>query len=98
MKEYNEDSTNEKPVPLFFHKRTVRLAREAAPRLRADRILGHRVDSDGNVSFLVKHVGEDETSADYWPIKDFLEGNTLKLTNYCKENDLGEFVGILAEA
>ena len=57
LKEYNEDSTNEKPVPLFFHKRTVRLAREAAPRLRADRILGHRVDSDGNVSFLVKHVG-----------------------------------------
>ena len=65
------------------------LAREAAPRLRADRILGHRLDSDGNVSFLDKHVREDETSADYWPIKDFLEVNTLKLTNYCKENDLG---------
>ena len=75
----------------------MRLAQEAAPRLRADRILGHRVDSDGNMSFLVKHVGEDETSADYWPIKDFLEGNTLKLTNYCKENDLHEVIGALAE-
>ena len=51
----------------------MRLAGEAVPRLRADRMLGHRVDSDGNMSFLVKHVGEDETSADYWPIKDFLK-------------------------
>ena len=73
LKEYWEDTFNEKPVPLYFHKRTVRFAKEPPSRLQIKRIAGHRIEADGNMSFLAHKEGEDVLSAEYLPARDFLE-------------------------
>ena len=85
---------NEKPVPMFWHKRTVKFPMEKTTRPRIKRILGHILDEDGNVYFTVHREGEDVTSVDDLPIKDFVCPETIQLIKYCKENHLGPQLGI----
>jgi hypothetical protein len=95
LKEYREDAFNERPVPLFFHKRTVRFAKEPPPtKLAVQDILDHYIDSEGNYTFLVQRVGEDRSNADTIPASDFLDKIALQLMEYCKKNDLEGALGI----
>ena len=59
MKEYWVDTQGD-AKPMFWHKRTVPLGREAPADFRVGKMLGHQVDEDGVQKFLVQKEGEEE--------------------------------------
>ena len=96
LKLYVEDECNERPIPMHFHKRTVKFSEEHPGKLMVKRIIDHRVDPEGNVSFLVHREGVTITDAEFTPVQDFLDGNTQKLVEYCSQNGLDGVLGILS--
>ena len=75
----------------------MRFAKEPPSRLQIKRIAGHRIEADGNMSFLAHKEGEDVLSAEYLPARDFLEKNALLLTEYGRKNHLDDARGIFRE-
>ena len=47
-KEYVDDTCNEKQVPMFWHKRTVKVPQEKSTKPRIQGILGHQIDENGD--------------------------------------------------
>ena len=97
LKEHWEDTCNDRPVPMFWHKRTVKFPMERSTRPRIKRILGHVVDENGNVYFTVHKEGEDVLSAEELPVKDFVCPETQQLVKYCRENRLDSLLGIFGD-
>ena len=49
LKEYKEDSQNESPKPMFYHRRTVAPILKELTHVRVNRITGHTLGDDGKM-------------------------------------------------
>ena len=96
LKEYVFDTFGGIHVPLYFYKRTPRAKPTPVPQMQVKRIIDHKKGQNGELSFCVHHEGEDVLSADYHPVKDFLDENAQKLAQYCREHNLGGTQDILS--
>ena len=88
LKEYVEDKWNGRPVPLFFHKRTV-VDPDAAPdEWIVDKILNHRSNGKGGYEFLTHFQGTEEHEATWEPLNSFFHRYSSDLIKYCKAKGL----------
>ena len=93
MKEYWVDAQGD-AKPMFWHKRTVPLGKEAPADFRVGKILGHQVDDDGVHKILVQKEGEEESEAKFVDAHGFLSENAQDLLSYCFDNGLEDVFGL----
>ena len=93
MKEHGVDTQGD-AKPMFWHKRTVPLGKEAPADCRVGKMLGHQVDDDGVHIFLVRKEGEEESEAEFVDAHGFLSKNAQDLLSYCLDNGLEDVFGL----
>ena len=88
LKKYKPDFFNSNPRELYFHKRTV-VDRETTPQeWVVDKILDHKVDSQGRYKFLTHWEGADEKDATWEPVNHFIHRYNSNWVKYCQEKGL----------
>lgn len=83
-----EDTYNEAPIPLFFHKRTV-VDPEAQPdEYIVEEILNHKVDEKGDIWFLTHWRGYPREEATWEPPNHFIHRYATDMVLYCRRNKI----------
>ena len=77
-----------KPIPLYYHQRTVIDPEAQVDEWIVDRILKHRVDRAGNVEFLTTWKGYDESAATWEPVRNFIHRYNSDFLQYCQNKNL----------
>ncbi len=75
-----------KPIPVFYHKRTVEEEAADPESWLVEKILGHRVEANGRFFVRVKWQGSDEIT--WEPLGNFMHEYSIYMVRYCKGKGL----------
>ena len=86
LKEYEADDVGEERLPMYVHRRTTQLPESTPDRWTTEGVIRHRWNDKGELEFLTKWKGYEETT--WEPLKNFFHEYSSDLVSYCQKNNL----------
>jgi hypothetical protein len=88
LKPHVEDPMEGDKLPLHFFRRTLGDELEAPDEWVVDRIIRHRVGSDGKLQFLTRWEGYSDSDATWEPVGHFFHRYSFPFVQYCKQHKI----------